>query len=739
MDGPAGNPGLTPDDDPVGAHFAAAVRTMTVTTPRAPAGFVRAGSTLTVGRCLDLFDAQLLSRHLDLAARRLRASRHGYYTIGSAGHEGDVAVAAAVRPTDPALLHYRSGAFFLERARQVGGRDPVRDVLLGVVAAAHDPISGGRHKVFGRHDLAVIPQTSTIASHLPRAVGLAFAIERARRVGVESGWPTDTVTVCSVGDASLHHSTAAGAVGIASYLAYRGLPLALVVVCEDNGLGISVPTAPGWIAAAWSGRVGLEYFAADGCDLADAHDVAVRAVNWVRTQRKPALLQLSTVRLMGHAGSDVESAYRSSAEIAADLRRDPLTGTARLLVAAGVLTAGEVLDRYRAAGARVAAAERSVVGAARLRTRAEVIAPLAPPAPAVVAGHVRTIRETATDATEPADGVTVAQAVNRALADILATDPGGIVFGEDVGRKGGVYGVTRGLAHRFGSARVFDTPLDEQAILGLAAGAGLAGLLPIPEIQYLAYLHNAEDQIRGEAATLGFFSAGQYRNPMVVRVAAYGYEQGFGGHFHNDNAVAVLRDVPGIVVASPARPDDAASMLLTCAAAARTCGAVCVFLEPIARYHTRDLYEAGDDGWLASYPSAGEHVPIGRGRVHGDGDDLTIVTFGNGLYLTLRAVTALENKGVRVRVLDLRWLAPLPVADLLREADATGKVLVADETRASGGVSEGVLTALIDAGFTGAMARVTSADSFVPLGDAARLVLLSENDIICAAMDLVLS
>ena len=141
------------------------------------------------------------------------------------------------------------------------------------------------------------------------------------------------------------------------------------------------------------------------------------------------------------------------------------------------------------------------------------------------------------------------------------------MFGEDVARKGGVYGVTRGLQRRIGPARVFDTLLDEQTILGLALGAGLSGLLPMPEIQYLAYLHNAEDQLRGEAATLPFFSAGQYRNPMVVRVAAYGYQKGFGGHFHNDNAVAVLRDIPGLVIASPSRPDDAAAMLRTCVAA----------------------------------------------------------------------------------------------------------------------------------------------------------------------------
>src|SRR5204862_6422981 len=137
------------------------------------------------------------------------------------------------------------------------------------------------------------------------------------------------------------------------------------------------------------------------------------------------------------------------------------------------------------------------------------------------------------------------------LGDLLVARPGTMVFGEDVGVKGGVYGVTRGLQKRAGAARVFDTLLDEQSILGLALGAGVSGMLPIPEIQYLAYLHNAEDQLRGEAASLKFFSQEQYANPMVLRIAGYGYQKGFRGHFHNDDAMGVLRDIPGLVNASP--------------------------------------------------------------------------------------------------------------------------------------------------------------------------------------------
>ena len=701
---------------------------------------------LAGGLALQLFDSQLRSRHLDLAARWLRAEGQGFYTIGSAGHESNAAVAAALRPSDPALLHYRSGGFYLQRAAQVPGHDAVRDVLLGLVGAAAEPISGGRHKVFGHRDLAIIPQTSTIASHLPRAMGLAFSLSRAAKLGTSGPWPADSVVVASFGDASVSHSTAVGAINAAAQTAYQGFPMPLLLVCEDNGMGISVPTPQGWIESSYSGRAGLAYFTARGEELAAAVRVSREAANYVRAQRKPAFLHLRTVRLMGHAGADVESAYRTQAEIAAEMTRDPVLGTARLLVATGVLTVNEVIDRYEAIRDEVREAAMAVSRMPKLAGADAVMRPLAGPDSAGVSllAHApgnASVRAAVFGGTLPEDEgpLTLAQAINRALLDGAASDGGLVVFGEDVGRKGGVYGVTRALQRRLGTARVFDTLLDEQSILGIALGAGLTGLLPVPEIQYLAYLHNAEDQLRGEAATLPFFSNGQFHNPMVVRVAGYGYQKGFGGHFHNDNALGALLDIPGLVVASPSRPDDAAMMLRTCLAAARSHGSTCVFLEPIALYHASDLYEPGDGEWTASYPAPGmQSEPVlGAARCYGEGTDLTILTFANGVPMSLRVARGLAEERIGVRVVDLRWLRPLPVADMLAAANATGRVLVVDETRRTGGVSEGIVTALVDARFEGRVARVASEDSFIPLGEAALDVLLSEETIERAAREIV--
>ncbi|MCF0096651.1 thiamine pyrophosphate-dependent enzyme [Micromonospora sp. MH99] len=802
---------------------------------RDPADPVTDDAPLTGARLLELFDAQVTSRQLDLAGRWLRSFGEGFYTIGSAGHEGNAAVAAALRPTDPALLHYRSGAFYCVRAAQVAdataptdtadaepatdreraadpqratdresatAREPAddpesaaepepagsapstgafaryaeaaRDVLRGMVASSEEPIAGGRHKVFGRADLAIVPTTSTIASHLPRAVGMGLAVERLRRLdtvgrragtGVRVGsgagaahapWPPDAIVVCSFGDASVNHASATAAFNTAGWYDHAGLRIPVLFVCEDNGLGISVRSPEGWVEATLRAKPGIHYFSADGADPVRAYEVAREAAAWVRRHRRPAVLHLRTVRLMGHAGADAESAYRSPAELAEDLARDPVAATARQLVDAGVATAEELLARYDETGWQVRRLAEEVLGEPKLTSAADVVSALAPRRPVRVAravadaaarasGPGSAAREEAFGGKPPelAGPLTLAQSINAALADGLLDHPQMAVFGEDVAAKGGVYGVTKGLRDRFGAARVFDTLLDETSVLGLGLGAGLAGMLPVPEIQYLAYLHNAEDQLRGEAATMQFFSRGAFRNPMVVRVAGLAYQEGFGGHFHNDNSVAVLRDVPGLVVAVPARPDDAAPMLRTCLASAAVDGSVCVFLEPIALYHTRDLYAEGDGEWLAGYPEPGSwvagHVPIGRARVYrvGSADDLTIITFGNGVRMSLRAAAVLAEEGVGTRVVDLRWLAPLPVADIIRESSATGRVLVVDETRRSGGVGEGVIAALVDAGYVGAARRVAGVDSFVPLGPAARQVLVSPEAITDGARTLL--
>ncbi len=716
---------------------------------------LRPGSDLPAGKALELFEDMVLSRALDAASRERKKSGQSFYTISSAGHELNACLGALLRLSDPCFLHYRSGALMLARARQLPGSTPLRDIALSFCASKEDPIAEGRHKVWGSRPLWVPPQTSTIASHLPKAMGLAFSLALARRLRLESGLAADSIVCCSFGDASANHATALAGINASRYARRRGQPMPILWVCEDNGIGISVETPEGWIRESFGALPRLAYFEGprEADDLAGVWDACARAIDHCRRSKSPTFLHLHCVRLWGHAGTDVETTYRTPEEIAAIEARDPLLGVAQGLIASGAAKPAALSALVRASRERVARAFDEASARPKLRTRAEIVAPLAPyDEERVLAEALRPIareaRErhfgTLPEATRSPARRTLGAHVNHALHDELLRRPEALVFGEDVGKKGGVYGVTQELQKRFGAARAFDTLLDETSILGIAQGAGHIGLLPIPEIQYLAYLHNALDQLRGEACSLSFFSAGQFTNPMVVRVAGLAYQKGFGGHFHNDNSIGALRDIPGLVLATPARGDDAARLLRGCLALARACGRVVVFLEPIALYHERDLLEARDDRWLSDYPPPdGTRASVllpGEVGVHGEEHrELLIVSYANGLWLSLRAARTLEREhGIRARVLDLRWLAPLPLEAVRAHAEVCKRVLVVDECRASGGGPADALVAdLAEHGLGRHVASVRAADTYVPLGPATAAVLVGEADIVTAARELV--
>lgn len=691
---------------------------------------------------VDIFDSQVMSRHLDLWARRSKGKT--FYSIGSSGHEGTAAVAAASRTTDMAFLHYRDGAFLIQRKKQAGGLTPLYDMALSFAASADDPISGGRHKVLGCAHTFVPPQTSTIASHLPKAVGAAHSIGMAHRLKLDDAvLPNDGVILCSFGDASANHSTSQGAFNAACWAAYQHLPMPIVFICEDNGIGISVRTPGGWIEANFAHRPALHYVQCDGADLNDAMRGCDEAVSYARAKRRPVFLHMRTVRLMGHAGADVEASYSALSNIEAAEAQDPLLHSARILVELAGMSGDEIVARYQDMRAQVDRVAQDALTKPRLETVAEVMESIEPVIGAKMSPQMPDAASRdmvfAKDQRNLAKPVTLAKSINFALADLMLRYPNISLFGEDVAKKGGVYGVTQGLQDKFGAARVFDTLLDEQTILGLAIGMGHNGFVPIPEVQFLAYLHNAEDQIRGEAATLSFFSNKQYRNPMVLRIAGLPYQKGFGGHFHNDNSLAVLTDIPGIIVACPSNAADAPAMLRECVRMAHEDGRVVVFVEPIALYHTVDLSAPEDGQWTAPYvvPDDADEIAFGELGLHGNGTQLAIITYGNGYYLSRQAEAEIRASGIDLRIIDLRWLHPLNDRAIVEAVADCRNILIVDENRRSGSLSEKLITILTEAGRGDAVSRITAEDCFIPLGPAAELVLPSKTSIIEAALQAV--
>jgi 2-oxoisovalerate dehydrogenase E1 component len=693
---------------------------------------------------VSIFYSQVLSRQLDRMSRKMQAQGQGFYTIGSSGHEGNAAVATAFQPTDMAFLHYRDAAFQIARAAQVPGQTPLWDMLLSFSTSMSDPISGGRHKVLGSKALAIPPQTSTIASHLPKAVGTAYSVGVAKRLKPEhQALPDDAVVLCSFGDASLNHATSQSAFNTACWNAFQNVPLPLVFVCEDNGIGISVKTPTGWVEATMSNRPGLKYFKCNGLDILDTYATAKKVADWVRLKRQPAFLHMSCVRLYGHAGPDVQTSYLSSTLIEAAEANDPLLHGARILIESADFSANDVLSIYNSVGERVARAADQVVKLPRLQTARQVMASIVPPK-----RDCRPVVNASAEQRKAIFGTSEMQAlgkpqhmakmINFVLTDLMLDHKEIVLAGEDVGLKGGVYGVTQRLQQRFGVIRVSDTLLDEQSILGLAIGMAHNGFVPIAEIQFLAYLHNAEDQLRGEAATLSFFSNGQFSNPMVIRIAGLGYQRGFGGHFHNDNSLAVLRDIPGIVIACPSNGRDAVLMLRESIRLAREEQRVVVFVEPIALYMTRDLHQAGDGLWTHQYPSVNSEPAMSYDSigVNGDGTDLAIVSYANGFYLSSQAEKILrETHGIACRIIDIRWLAPLPEDAIIEAAVGCDRVLIVDECRSTGSQSEALMALFVEKSGHSAV-RLAAKDSFIATGPAYGATMPSRDDIVSAALAL---
>ena len=401
---------------------------------------------LSAFQFLNLFDSMMISRHLDFMARELKEKQQGFYTIGSSGHEANAAVAAAFKHTDPAFLHYRSGAFMMERARSLPEIDMITDTLLSLAASKEDPIAGGRHKVWGSLPLCVPPQTSTIASHLPKAVGTAFSLTRAKELKIDSTFLADSVVLCSFGDASFNHSTAQGALNTAAWIAHTHYPLPLVFICEDNGIGISVPTPKRWIVDNVSHREGLHYIAADGLNPIDVYAKSVLAAHIARFEKKPVFLHLKMVRLLGHAGSDIESQYQSEPEIAAREENDPLLHTAREVIITGLMTPDGVVERYEHWRRVIQEKAAKAILRPRLESKEEILASLIPPRRSrlgLAIGNETERKKIFGDwYNQLSLKRNLSQCINFALIDAMLSEPSIVLFGEDVAKKGGVYRVT---------------------------------------------------------------------------------------------------------------------------------------------------------------------------------------------------------------------------------------------------------------------------------------------------------
>ncbi len=692
---------------------------------------------LTQEQLLRFYRTMVTSRRIDDREISFKRQNKIFFQISGAGHEAvGVAVAEHLRSgRDWIFPYYRDRALMLAL-----GQSPL-DHLLQAVGAQADPASGGRQMPshFGDVRFNTPTSSSPTGTQFLQAVGAA---EAGRKIAATEalreragGLAEDEVVIVCTGDGATSEGEFWESLNTACNL---GLPVIYVV--QDNEYAISVPvevqTAGGSISRLVRGFPGMLIVECDGTDVVETYRAAGEAIGYARAGRGPAFIHAHTTRPYSHSMSDDERLYRTEEERAEQDARDPLTRTRRLLVEQD-LAGDEELDELE----KEIAAEVSAAGERALASPQ--------PGPETAAQHLFSedvdpgSPDFDTEDSPRYQGeklLTMVDLLNSCLRSEMERDPRIVVFGEDVADasredaleevkgKGGVFKVTHGLQQRFGSERVYNSPLAEANIVGRAVGMALRGLRPVVEVQFFDYIWPAMMQIRNELATMRYRSCGRWSAPVVIRATYGGYLKG-GAIYHSQTGETLFTHCPGLRVCLPATAEDAAGLLRT----AIRCDDPVLFLEHKHLY--RQVHNKGRN------PGPDFMIPFGKAKVVREGTDLTVVTCGALVKRSLDAAKIVaEEHGIDAEVIDLRTVQPFDMDRIAGSVKKTGKVIVAHEDSLSWGIGSEIAARIADELFPwldGPVRRVASLDTWVAYSPQLEQVILPQTpDLVDALVEL---
>jgi len=670
-----------------------------------------------------VYRTMFLSRRLDDREIQLKRQNKIFFQISGAGHEAVLAAAGLLlKPGhDWFFPYYRDRALML-----MLGVTPYEMLLQGV-GAKDDPSSGGRQMPshWGSRRLNIVPSASATGMQWLHAVGAAEAslyydrypkaLEQARKapLGETASHYPDDIAYVSGGDGSTSEGEFFEALNAACL---RQAPVLFLV--EDNGYAISVPveaqTAGGSISKLAANFPHLAIEECDGTNPLESYGALSRAVAHCRARRGPALVHAHVTRPYSHSLSDDERLYKKPEEREAEAHRDPIPNFGLFLVREGILEEREM-------EAIEAEVEREILEATDRALAAEVspgdsvyAAVYSPDVDPTGRAFEATPKQANQSGAAKTATKTMVEIISATLADEMARDERIVVFGEDVADctreenlgsvkgKGGVFKATVGLQRRYGSARVFNTPIAEAGIVGRAIGMAVRGMKPVAEIQFFDYIWPAMMQLRNELANIRWRSAGHFKAPVIVRVAIGGYLTG-GGIYHSQCGEVIFTHIPGLRVVMPSTALDLCGLLRT---AIRTD-------DPVMVLEHKHLYRQPYN--RAPYPGADFTIPFGKARVVREGTNVSIITYGAVVHRAEVAAAELEREGVSTEIIDLRSLSPYDWEAVAASVCKTNRVIVAYEDSRSWGYGAEIAARIADELFDeldAPVRRVAATDTF---------------------------